>query len=427
MKPAGVALEVSASVPRSKQAPPFRASGRLEDFKDGVRVADLKIASGKNEMKGDLEYRPGKARPRVAARLDGSGLDLAFLAATGKGLPGPEPKAGGPLFPREPLPLRQLRALDADAQISVGALVLPNGVTLRNVMAKLELTGGKLRVEPVNFLAGGGRTTAVLVVDASRDVPSLSVRLEGRHIIVGDLLDGTANAGKIKGGATDVDVTLATTGSSPHDWAAGLNGNVRIAGGEATARSREINYGSDLLTQVADAINPFRKTDPEIHVQCMAMRVPITDGIVHSDRGIGAETDKMSALSSGTIDLGKEVLDINLRPRAKEGIGLGGARLAQMVRVTGPLADPKLGLDFGGTVGTAASLAAGVATMGLSLLGERLYHSAADENACKVALGSTRSPSTGAAGESGSAGQPAAKEPAAKKEERGFFDRLLGK
>ena len=82
----------------------------------------------------------------------------------------------------------------------------------------------------------------------------------------------------------------------------------------------------------------------------------------------------MSVLSSGTIDLGKEVLDMNIRPRAKEGIGLGGARLAQMVRLTGPLADPKLGLDFGGAVGTAASLAAGVATMGLSLLGEQLLH-----------------------------------------------------
>jgi len=432
IKPAGAALEVSASIPESKQAPAVRASGRLEDFKDGIRVADLKITSGKNELKGDLEYRPGKARPRVAARLEGSGLDLAFLAATEKSSPSPKPTAGGPLFPRERLPLGQLRVLDADVQISVGALVLPNGMTLRNFKARLALSEGRLRVEPVNFLAGGGRTTATLSLDASRDVPSLNARLKGRHIIVGDLIVGTVNEGKIKGGATDVDITLATTGSSPHDWAAGLGGNVRIAGRESTARSREIDYGSDLLTKVAEAINPFRKTDPEIHVQCMAMRVPIKDGVVHSDRGIGMETDKMTALSSGTIDLGKEVLDLNVRPRVKEGIGLGGARLAQMVRVTGPLADPELGVDFAGAAGTAASLAAGVATMGLSLLGERLYHEATDENACKVALGSTSTPSAASAAGPRRAEEPAATEsgtgqPAAKKEERGFFDRLLGK
>ena len=119
-------------------------------------------------------------------------------------------------------------------------------------------------------------------------------------------------------------------------------------------------------------------------------------------------------------------------PRAKEGIGLGGARVAQMVRLTGPLADPRLGLDFGGAVGTAASLAAGVATMGLSLLGEQLLHSATSENACKVAL---RSPSPDSQhsnpGPEDSAAPGAAEsgasQPPEEKKERGFFDRIFGK
>ena len=73
-----------------------------------------------------------------------------------------------------------------------------------------------------------------------------------------------------------------------------------------------------------------------------------------------------------------------------------------------------------------------VATMGLSLLGERLYHSATDENACKVALGSTGTPSASSGAGPRSAKEPAATEPgtgqpAAKKEERGFFDRIFGK
>lgn len=432
MKPAGAVLEVNASVPKSPRAPEVRASGRLEDIKDGVRVAGLKIVSGTNELTGDIEYHTGKARPRLAANLKGSGLNLGFLATP----PGAEsksmPSESGPLFSRKPLPLGHLRALDADAQLSVGALVLPNGITLRNFAAKLELRGGRLRVEPVSFLAGGGRTTAALNLDASGKVPSLSARLEGRHIVIGDLLDGTANAGKIKGGATDAEVTLATTGSSPHDLAAGLNGKIRISGGPSTSRARELDYGSDLLTNLAEAINPFRKTDPDTHVECVAIRVPVKDGVVHSDRGIGMETNKLSVLSSGTIDLGREVMDMNIRPRAKEGIGLGGVRLAQMVRLKGPLADPKLGLDFGGTVGTAASLAAGVATAGLSLLGEQLLHSATDKNACKVALGSATPGSAGSAPgpESSTApakAEPAATQPAEKKKERGFFDRIFGK
>lgn len=432
LKPAGAALEFSASAPKTERAPEFHVTGRLEDFKDGVRASGLKIVSGANELKGALEYRAGKDRPHVVTSLEGASLDLAFLAeAPDGGATSGEPASKGPVFTRDPLPLGQLRVFDADARVSVGALVLPNRVTLRDFKAALEVRGGKLRLEPVEFLAGGGRTTASLSVDASGDAAHLRGRLEGRRIVMGDLLAPTALGDKIKGGPTDIDVGVETRGISPHEWAAGLNGNVRVQIGEGQAKAQEIHYGSDVLTKMAEAINPFRKTDPVVRLQCAVLRLPITGGVFRSDRSIGAETNKMSVLSSGTIDLGKEVMDINLRPRVKEGIGLGGASLAKMVRVTGPLTDPKLGVDFGGVVGTTASIAAGLATGGLSLLGEKLLDTATAESACKVALGAAGTQPAAPAGAS-RAKPPAEKEPAAegspaRKDERGLFDRVFGR
>ncbi|HXV11374.1 MAG TPA: AsmA family protein, partial [Burkholderiales bacterium] len=167
LKPAGAALDFSASAPESKHAPAFRASGRLEDFKDGVRISGLKMASGANELTGALEYRAGKERPEIVARLEGSSLDLAFLAAAPGAPSGAAPASGGPIFTREPVPLARLRAIDADARISLGALVLPNRITLRNFTAQLELRGGRLRAAPVSFVAGGGEASAELVLDAS--------------------------------------------------------------------------------------------------------------------------------------------------------------------------------------------------------------------------------------------------------------------
>jgi hypothetical protein len=432
LKPAGAALEFNASAPENKHAPAFRASGRLEDFKAGVRVSGLKMTSGSSELKGTFEYRPGQERPHVVTHLEGASLDLGFLAATPAGASSGEAQSRGPLFPRDPLPLGRLRALDADAQISLGVLVLPNRMTLRNFTAKLELRGGRLRVEPVNFLASGGRTTAALTLDVSGDAASLSAQLQGRRIVLGDLLAATPFGDQVKGGPTDVDLKVTTRGSSPHDWAAGLSGHVRIVVGEARTRARAIDYGSDVLTKLADAINPFRKTDPEVQLQCAAIRLAIAEGVARSDRGMGAETNKISVLSSGTIDLGNEVMDINVRPRVKEGIGLGGASLAKMVRVTGSLRDPQLGLDFGGVVGTTASIAAGVATGGLSLLGEKLFDAATAQDACQVALGSAGTRPAGSTTGPGRteqpvAAEPAARQPAEKKEGRGFFDRIFGK
>jgi hypothetical protein len=430
LKPAGAALELSASAPESKHAPAFQASGRLEDFKDGVRVSGLKMTSGANELTGVFEYRAGKERPEIVARLEGSSLDLAFLAATPDSAPGAAPRSGGPVFSREPVPLGRLRAIDADARISLGALVLPNRITLRNFAAQLELRGGRLRAAPVSFVAGGGEASAQLAVDASGDAASWNARLDGHHIVLGDLLAPTSLGDKIKGGATDIGLEVASRGDSPHDWAAGLNGHFRIEIGEARIKAREINYGGDALTRIFEAINPYRKTDPEVRLQCLVIRLPINEGVARSDRGAGAETDKMSVLSSGTVDLGREVLDVNLRPRVKEGIGLGGAQLARLVRVTGPLADPKLGLDFGGVVGTTASIAAGVATGGLSLLGEKLLSAATAENACKVALGAAGAQQDRSTATPERTVQPpdsdAPKAPAETRKSPGFLDRLFG-
>ena len=433
LKPAGVALEFSASAPETEHAPAFTAGGRLVDSKAGVRVDGLKIRSGANELKGALEYRAGKQRPQLIASLQGASLNLGFLspAMTTAGEPDASPESSRHLFPREPMPLGRLRAIDANAQISLGTLVLPNNMQLREVRTKIELRGGRLRVAPVTFVAGGGSATAALNLDASREPASLSAQLKGRRIVLGDLLAGTAIGEKLKGGPTDVDLEVTTQGSSPHAWAAGLNGSVRFEVGAARADAREISYGSDLLTQLADAINPFRKSDPDMQLQCAVLRMPIKNGVAVSDQGIGGETDKISVLSSGTIDLGKETLDMQLRPQVKEGIGLGGARLAQMVRLTGPLTALQLGVDFGGVAGTAASLAAGAATGGLSMLGEKLLAATEKKNACQIAAGAAESPSAETSGTTGGADTPDPQAPAGapqeKPKERGFFDRIFGR
>jgi len=430
LKPAGAALEFNAAVPETVQAPAFNAGGRLEDYKGGVRVSGLKISSGANQLTGTIEYHPGTERPQVITSLEGAALDLGFLAAPPATGPVGATKGGGLLFPHEPLPLERMRAVDANVRIALGALVLPNRITLHTVNATLALHGGRLRAEPVTFVAGGGNTSAAMIVDASHDEADLSLRLEGRGIIIGELLAGTALADKVTGGPTNVNLGFTTKGSSPHEWAAGLNGNLRIEVGKASSRAREIKYGSDVVTQMLDAVNPFRETDPEVHVQCAALKLAFSKGVAQSDRSVGMETNKISALSSGTLDLGREIMDINIRPRLKEGIGLGGANMANWVRLTGPITDPKLGVDFGGVAGTTASIAAGIATGGLSLLGEKLLETATAENACKVAIGSEPPRSAGAPSEQAGKGQPATQPstdvPPEKKQERGFFNKLFG-
>ena len=105
-----------------------------------------------------------------------------------------------------------------------------------------------------------------------------------------------------------------------------------------------------------------------------------------TDKGIAAQTGKMNLIGSGVINLKTEELEIQIHPKAREGLGIGAGTLAQLVRVGGTLAEPKPEPDPVGVLKTGASIGAAVFTSGLSLLAEGLFrHVTADKSPCVTA------------------------------------------
>jgi hypothetical protein len=92
-------------------------------------------------------------------------------------------------------------------------------------------------------------------------------------------------------------------------------------------------------------------------------------------------------VAAGTINLRNETLDLALRPNVKEGLGIGAASLAELVRVTGTLSNPSVGIDTLGSARAALSVGGAIMTGGLSLLGEAaLRKGTADPQPCQTAL-----------------------------------------
>ncbi len=111
---------------------------------------------------------------------------------------------------------------------------------------------------------------------------------------------------------------------------------------------------------------------------------------------------------AGTINLRTEGLDLAIRPTVKEGIGIGAGALSELVRVTGTLSDPSVGIDTLGSARAALSVGGAILTGGLSLLGEAAFSKVtADQHPCQTALAG------------GTTGKTPA--PAPKKEDEGFL------
>jgi hypothetical protein len=116
--------------------------------------------------------------------------------------------------------------------------------------------------------------------------------------------------------------------------------------------------------------------------------------VATADKGIAVETTKMNIIGSGTVNLKTEELDLTVRPRPKEGLGVSLGGLASLVRVTGTLAEPRVGIDEMGVAKTGAAVGAALATGGLSLVAQGLFDKATEgAPPCQVALGKV-SPAT---------------------------------
>jgi len=97
-------------------------------------------------------------------------------------------------------------------------------------------------------------------------------------------------------------------------------------------------------------------------------------------------TTKLSAVASGTVDLGREVLDLNVYTKAALSLSAGIANFAGIVNVSGPLSEPSFSLAAKGAATTSLSVGAAVATGGLSLIGEDLVNKIIRKADCNDAL-----------------------------------------
>lgn len=359
-------------------------------------VDPLKVTIGKSLIDGRIAVKTAGARPYANAALKSPLVDLAEGAAGaprgGKGGGARPPR----VFSEDPFPLELLRSFDADLDASIARVVLPNRFPIEGLQVKASLKNGRLDVQPFQATIGGGAVAGRATLDAARGrAPTLALNVDGKGISAEKVATAMGHAGTVSGGATDVAITLAGPGESTARFMAGANGEARLVAGPARTSGAALDFGGDVLTKVADLANPSRRTEKQSEIRCLVARLPVRDGIATAQRTIAVETNRVDIVAAGTINLRAETLDLALRPTVKEGLGLGAASLVDLVRVTGTLASPSVGVDTLGSAKAALTVGGAVMTGGLSLLGQSIFSKAtADPHPCQTALAGGTPPRT---------------------------------
>lgn len=375
---AGVAkLAGGAAVPA-----PLVVDARLAASGKEQRADPITLTVGKTSATGRVSYSTAGPRPFLRAELKSPGLDLS-------GRPAAAPaKRSGRVFSDAPFPLDALRHMDGEAVVALDRLVLQSGIALDQVNARATLKGGRLEARPLAARLAGGALSGTVVLDATRGrAASLAVQLDGKGIRADQLSAALQRKARITGGSTDAAISLRGPGDSVRRFMAGSNGEIRLVMGPAQVTGLALEGGGDAFSRVLDAAIPSRRRDSATDVRCAVVRLPVRDGIATSNRTIAYETSNVNLVAAGTINLRNEALDLAIRPTVKEGIGIGAVSLAELVKVTGTLAEPSIGLDTLASARAALSVGGAVLTGGLSLLGQGLLSSGSgDPSPCQTAL-----------------------------------------
>src|SRR5207342_2618891 len=193
-----------------------------------------------------------------------------------------------------------------------------------------------------------------------------TLRLEGSGIDLGEMLTRFGQPQLVTGGSTDVELDVQGRGKTLPAVLGSLNGNVRMRIGPNRINNVAIDVDSGLIARLFSAANPFQKTDPNTDVKCIAVRVPVKDGILTSEHNAAIETAKYNLIATGTVNLRTESLNLAVAPVVTSGLGL--REIPTIVSLSGTFSAPSVGLTAGGAIRSAASIGATIAVPGLSNL-----------------------------------------------------------
>lgn len=355
-----LSLEATAAGQEIKAEGTVGALGRLFAM-DGDFPAKLALTLGDFAFDTDLSVDLSATRPKVSGTISADTIDLTKL-------PPAEEVETAKLFPSDPIPMEGLTAVDVDLAISINRVVVQKDLAMTNVKSTLSLENGRLNQSQSFDVAGGSVASDVALAAPSG---SLSIKASGKGISAESIAKDVDATDLITQGPLDFDIDLTGGGQSVAAMMASLDGSIVGGMGEARIRNDAINLaGADFLAQLISKINPFIAQEEFTVAQCAVINLQVQDGVARTEKGIAFVSDRMEITSSGDINLGTEKLNLNIRPKAKEGLGVGMGKLTQMIKLSGPLNSPGIGLDAGGTVKALGSIAGAFATGGASLLAE---------------------------------------------------------
>lgn len=330
------------------KSPPYHLEGRLLHEGREWAFKSFNGRVGDSDLAGDLIVDTVAAgRLTINANLASNVLDFNDLAgfvgappATGPGQTASveqeqevaKQAAKPDAVPDEGFPPKRLRAMDADVKYEAKNVKSREALPLDSLRAHLKIQDGKLTLQPLQLGVAGGTITSQISLDARKEPVTSEASVQVRSLRLNKLAPkvklSSASSGRISGSAQ-----FKSTGNSAAKVLAALDGRVGLAmdGGEV----------SNLLLEYigidgGEIVKFLLAGDQSVPVRCAVAQFAIDDGLMKTETFVFDTRDTIIR-GEGTVDLGKEELDLTLQPLPKD-ISIFSGRAP--LHVTGTFKEP---------------------------------------------------------------------------------------
>jgi uncharacterized protein involved in outer membrane biogenesis len=353
--------------------PPYELGGKLDYAERRFRFTDLAGRVGRSDVEGTMTValRPGQ-RAEVTAELRSRAVDLRDVASLIGRRPGPsgtpgqtpqqhaqatrteaEARASPRVLPQAPLNFPKLERADMHV-LYRAERIQGRSMPLDDLTLRTDVVDGAVALRPLTFGVGRGRITigASLTPEAEGAVKAQTeIRFE--RLDVSRLMQ--ASGGYQGEGALNGTARLEGTGRSVADILGGADGaaSLWMAGGDLSRLLVDLaglRLGSALLSSLGGA--------PRTPVECFVADLTLRRGVL-STRALLLETEDAVTEGQGTMDLGRERLEVRLRTESKR---LTVGVLPAPLLISGTLKEPRAAPDpaapagRGGLAGALAAL-----------------------------------------------------------------------
>lgn len=355
-------------------------AGGIDRKKISLRKFNVAIDGSSINLSGTYDW--SKSTPVINAKVSTDMINLykSFPDWFGVGKTWVHPNRDLNCFQDMPLFGKYLYNVDANIDFDLKHFIVYRSLDLSNLKANIKVKNHVARVDAKLGIANGDMDL-YLVSDIDKNgFLDVTMGAMGHNVYVGEILKQIYVNNVISGLPMDIDVFVKANGTNMSEIMQTITGPVMVYStdrGFAHADLVEYMYGGDFLTTLRHNVEELFTGNKRnmIEIDGAVVNVKLRDGLIETKNGVAVETHVINMRLAGTLDLGKETINLSLASVPVRGLKLSlSGNLVNALEISGNLAEPDFKINGAAVVGKVGS-AVGIGlllspfTGGLSIAG----------------------------------------------------------